>query len=499
MDYTINIDYSSANSRQDFLSIYYLYFYVCQRNRFNFDLGNYIITLLSYIVENGSIDFHAIQSTDIKKFTDSYFKGLNMHNPLSNEDLNSILNRLEGVNPDGTPIVYSFANRDKKLSYISYDIEGNGYKVTDMGLQFLISSNEVPQDTKLTVSLYLFRLQIEKHKYKSALDTIKNINMETKRQIALKDKVLDIAHYDPVLGNSMYHEYWKDFISLRSEEQQHYQQAKDFLKKYQDLTENLTISDKEVLRKIDVELNVSTTLQNRYILEVSSMGKELSKLSLSNISTIFENKFNFKRHFDEAYYTDNPFDTLLKLLTPIMLPKKIHYFDISVPFMKQPVKSKDMEKSNVKIDAVTQYIDYSKLYEDRKINNYYTFFVILIDTLSTHSIDDIREYINIVRDIKGDTAIASIDFLSFLTDLSMFSEVNTSTQSNVQTIRLNVTSNDVYSNTFERTLSDFWCNRLHKEYSAKIYVSTNVKDIVTLDDDGGRSIGNISLTLKGDI
>lgn len=229
------------------------------------------------------------------------------------------------------------------------------------------------------------------------------------------------------------------------------------------------------------------------------MGKELSKLSLSNISTIFENKFNFKRHFDEAYCSDSPFDTLLKLLTPIMLPKKIHYFDISIPFMKQPVKSKDVEKSNVKINAVTQYIDYSKLYEDRKINNYYTFFVILIDTLSTHSIDDIREYINIVRDIKGDTAIASIDFLSFLTDLSMFSEVNTSTQSNVQTIRLNITSNDVYSNTFERTLSDFWCNRLHKEYSAKIYVSTNVKDIVTLDDDGGRSIGNISLTLKGDI
>ena len=39
---------------------------------------------------------------------------------------------------------------------------------------------------------------------------LKNINLETKRQLALKNKVLDIARYDALLGNKMYNEYWKD-------------------------------------------------------------------------------------------------------------------------------------------------------------------------------------------------------------------------------------------------------------------------------------------------
>ena len=162
---SINIDFDSINARQEFLSIYYLYFYICQRNKFNFDLGNFILALLSYIVENGKLDFYAMKPKDIKLFSDKYFFDLKIKNPFSNDDLNTLLNRLEGVNPDGTAIVYSMSKSSEKVAYISFDIENDGYKITDMGLQFLISSKEVPQESKLTVSLYLFRLQIKKHKF----------------------------------------------------------------------------------------------------------------------------------------------------------------------------------------------------------------------------------------------------------------------------------------------------------------------------------------------
>jgi len=503
---TIDIDYASINSRQEFLSIYYLYFYICQRNRFNFDLGNFVIALLTYIVENGKLDFYAMKSKDIKLFADRYFFDLKVKNPLTNDDLNTLLNRLEGVNPDGSAIMYSFTNGSEKVSYIVFDIENDGYKITDMGLQFLISSREVPQESKLTVSLYLFRLQIKKHKYQSALDTIKNINLETKRQLSLKDKVLDVARYDALLGNKMYNEYWKDFVSLRSEENQHYQQAKDFLKEYQDISQNedITPNDRELLRKIEMELNASTTLQNRYILEISSMGKELAEMNLNSISNVFDHHFDFNEHFKTAYTSNDMPSALITLLTPLLLPKKVRYFDVSIPFSQQPIKSKEdvHASTSPSVGKSIDFVDYSKVYENRKVNNYLIFFEILVDMLKESPIYDVRQYIDRVKALKGDTAIQSIDFLGFLTDLSSFSDVNSSTSTNVQTIHLIDSPKKIVCSAFDDTLSEFWFKNLCSSSPVDILISTNVHDVIYLDDAKKRSIGNMGLELKilkGDI
>ncbi len=470
---------------------------MCQRNKFSFDLGNFVISLLSYIVENGRLDFYAMKISDIKLFTDKYFDNQSL---LSNDDINTILNRLEGVNPDGTPILYQYGDTSEKVAYITFDIENNGYRITDMGLQFLISSREVPQDSKVTISLYLFKLQIEKHRYQSALDTIKNINLETKRQLSLKDKVLNIARYDATLGNKMYNEYWKDFVSLRNEEREHYQQAKDFLKQYQDVSQNdnITPNDRKLLNKIDVELNISTTLQNQYILEISSMGKQLAEMSLNSMNNIFENRFNFKEHLENVYHS-NDISVLTSMLTPLLLPKKVKFFDLSVPFAQQVVKS-EIDAIDEPITVTKPFVDYSKMYENRQFNNYCVFFEILIGMLETSPIEDIREYINRVSNAKGIEAINSIDFLSFLTDLSSFSEVNSSTDTNVQTIHLLKPSSNIVCDTFESMLSKCWFDRLSKNYQAEMLISTDVDDIVYLDSFNKRSIGNLKINLvKGEL
>lgn len=492
---TFEIDYNSIKLRQEFLSIYYLYFYIVQYNRYDFDIGHFIIALLSYMVENGRLDFYSMTSNDIKTFTNKYFYDLNIKSSLSTDDLNNILNRLEGVNADGTSIVYKYGNNTEKISYIVFDIEDNGYKITDTGLQFLISSKEIPQESKLTISLYLFRLQIKKHKYQSALDTIININMETKRQLSIKDKILDVAKYDANLGNQMYNEYWKDFALLRKEEQQHYQQAKDFLKEYQHLSkDNITPKDNELLRKIDNELNISTTLQNRYILEISSMGKELADLSLSSINNVFENKFNFNEHIESAYKSSNPLNSLISIVTPLLLPKRIKFFDVSSAFAKQFIKSKKdvLLEDTIKTKKTTPIIDISKLYDERKSKNYKRYFTVMVNMLEVSPINDIREYINQFNDEE----IQSIDFLSYLIDLSSFSELNASIEDNKQTIYLKNKSNNMVCNTFENMLSNFWVEILDKPYEAEIYITTNIKDIIYLDTLKRRSIGNIKVTLN---
>ncbi len=492
---TFEIDYSSIESRQEFLSIYYLYFYMVQYNRYDFDLGHYVIALLNYIVENGRLDFYSMPSSDIRTFTNQYFHELNLKNTLTMDDLNNILNRLEGINGDGTPIVYKHGNTSERVSYVAFDIEEDGYKITDTGLQFLISSKEVPQESKLTISLYLFRLQIDKHKYQSALDTIVNINMETKRQLSIKDKILDVAKYDAQLGNKMYNDYWKDFASLRDEEREHYRQAKEFLKECQSLSnDDVTPKDREILRKIENELNVSTTLQNRYILEISSMGKEMANLSLNSINNVFENHFNFAEHIESAYKSDDPLESLKAIIMPLLQPKRLKYFDVSMAFAPQLVKSKisTHPDDTIKLDKVSPVVDVSKQYQDRKFKNYRKYFAVMVNLLETSPIYDIREYI---AQLTEDD-IQAVDFLSYLIDLSGFSELNTSIEDNRQTIRLTSTYNDITCDTFEGMLSKFWFEFLGKSHGAELYVTTNTKDIVYLDALKRRSIGNLKVSLR---
>ena len=98
----------------------------------------------------------------------------------------------------------------------------------------LNSSKEIPQEAKLTVALYLFKLQLEKKKYKAALNTIKNINLETLRQLDIKIEILSMNRYGREEASKLYKKYWGDFFDLRSEETSHYEDAKERLQLYKE-------------------------------------------------------------------------------------------------------------------------------------------------------------------------------------------------------------------------------------------------------------------------
>jgi hypothetical protein len=116
----------------------------------------------------------------------------------------------------------------------------------------------------------------------------------------------------------------------------------------------------------------------------------------------------------------------------------------------------------------------------------------MVSLLETSPIYDIREYI---AQLTEDD-IQAVDFLSYLIDLSGFSELNTSIEDNRQTIRLTSTYNDITCDTFEGMLSKFWFEFLGKSHGAELYVTTNTKDIVYLDALKRRSIGNLKVSLR---
>src|SRR3989339_2124758 len=222
MDY--KIDYFDASSRQEIVSVYSLYFYIVESCEYNFDVGHLIISLLTYMVEEGRLNFYAMKVFEIKSFVNEYMKGIDFQRDYNlDEIVENFTSKLQGARLNGEPITFKYYDfdllniRSIKIAYIDYSLKDEGFKITDKGLEFLISTKEIPQESKLTVALYMFKLQLEKKKYKAALNTIKNINLETLRQLDIKNEILSMNRYSREEASKLYKKYWGDYFDIRSE------------------------------------------------------------------------------------------------------------------------------------------------------------------------------------------------------------------------------------------------------------------------------------------
>lgn len=516
MDY--KIDYFDASSRQEIVSIYSLYFNIVESSSYRFDVGHLMISLLTYMVEEGRLNSYAMKVFEIKTFINEYLKGVGY---LQEYDLDEItenlVSKLQGAKSNGEAITFKYYDHELlnlksvKIAYIDYSLKDEGFKITDKGLEVLISSKEIPQEAKLTVALYLFKLQLEKKKYKAALNTIKNINLETLRQLDIKNEILSINKYGRDEASKLYRKYWGDFFDLRSEETSHYEDAKERLQLYKEneyLEKNdikLTPEEIDVLKAIEIELSKSSNLQAVYTNEISKMPIEMLEMDKSLMVSIFLSLFNLRDHFAELTKLDTPLDAFIHSIQPLLLPKRNKRFGISVALSGQRVYMQTEEAQTEAINIETQkYEDWEKIYEDRMANNYFKFFEMLIVYLSeVHPIiDDINDFIDYVEQQKGASTLDSIDFLSFLLSLSYLPDTNKESlygAENTQVIQLNekylVLGKPVEIFQVQELLTYFWFEKLKMEYNAEIRITTEPKNKVLIRGKANRSICNIKISI----
>ncbi|MDD4843272.1 MAG: hypothetical protein PHU31_02930 [Anaerotignum sp.] len=513
-----NIDYSDASNRQEIIGLYSLYYYIVSSTAYAFDLGNLIISLLVYMVEEGRLNAYAMKVYEIKTFIHEYFNGIAYTEEYNLDEITeNLTSKLQGAKLNGDPIKFEYydyeirSTKSVKIAYIDFSLKEKGFKITDKGLEFLISSKEIPQEAKLTVALYLFKLQLEKKKYKAALNTIKNINLETLRQLDVKNEILSMNRYGREEASRLYKKYWGDFFDLRSEETSHYEDAKERLQLYKEseyLEKNsiqLTPEDIEVLRAIEIELSKSSNLQAVYTNEISKMPVEMLEIDKSSMINIFLSFFNLQEHFNELTKLDTPIDKFIRSLQPLLLPKGNKRFGLTVALSGQKVlrHMDDMiaEEINVKIQ---KHEDFEKIYDGRMKNNYFKLFEALVEYLTkiNAKIDDISDFISYVEEEKGSTAVASIDFLSFLLSLSYLPDAQRENEygaENLQVIKLNegllIKDKPIEVFQVQELLTYFWFEKLKMPYQGEIHIVTEPNKKIQVGRKGERSIGNLKITL----
>ena len=511
MNYTI--DYADASNRQEIISNYSLYFHIANQYDYDFDIGHLIISLLIYMVEEGRLNAYSLKSSEIREFVCVYLGETEYHKEYNLDDITSkLIDNLQGTKPNGDAIKFKIFNSKSsiKIAYINYDVRNEGFKITDKGLEFLISSKEIPQEAKLSVSLYLFKLQIEKQKYRGALNTIKNINLETLRQLDIKNEILSMNRHNQTQASRLYEKYWGDYFALREEEENHYKDATERFKLYKtpEYIEKISLTPEEIeiLNLIDLELAHSSKLQSIYTKEIATMPEKIHDIDISLMQNMFLNLFNFKEHFDRLEAENSPIEAFMYSLSSLFMPKQNKRFSLATSFARHKIlKPKNViEEENISL-APQLYEDLEQKVSDRMLNNYRKLFSTLMKYLETINaeITDISDFIQYVYAEHGDTANNSIDLLSFLLSLNYLTDrENKPNYGSENTQTINLDANKIIdmkkieiSNT-QDILTYFWFENMKRDKNINILVSTEPNKIVYVDTIGKRSIGNIKIKLE---
>ena len=96
-----NIDYSDASSRQEIIGMYSLYYYIVSGSSYKFDIGNLVISLLIYMVEEGRLNAYAIQVYEIKTFINEYLSGIEYVDEYNLDEIaENLISKLQGAKPN---------------------------------------------------------------------------------------------------------------------------------------------------------------------------------------------------------------------------------------------------------------------------------------------------------------------------------------------------------------------------------------------------------------
>jgi len=493
-----------------------------QNSSFTLDIGHLVIVFLLYIVEEGKLEGVALSVRQIREFIYHYIKNLgeSFDDEISKLDelIEFLITRLQGAKSNGEAILFRFfdgeqkRSKSAKINYIDYDVRMDGYKITEKGLEFLIMSKEIPQDARLTVSLYLFKLQLEKKKYKSALLTIRSINMETMRQLNIKESILTMNRLGHEDAARMYSDYWNSFYDIRKEETDNYNDAKQRLSLYRDnkyIKENeisLTLDEMETLAAIENEMERSARLQSAYTSEIAKMSGEMLDIDKRSLVNEFREAFNLRLFFNEITKIDSPAAALHHSLQPLFLPKRRLFFGLNLAFAQQTViKKRQTALGDVVDEQKREHLNKGKLFNARVKASYCSAFKQLVIFLTEirNPITDINDFIEFVSNgACVDVRVASADFLSFLFRLcSMPDEIHYHDveSENAQLFMLarskKVTESSIDKMYIQELLSHFWFNELDMKNDCRLEIATQPDKVVYLDDKRLRSIGNIIVKL----
>jgi hypothetical protein len=414
-----------------------LYVYSSQGERVSYDAAYLAIDILTLLIEEGKLKGRFVSMEEIETHILKILKEIYPSQEYNSKEITRSIMELLETDRNGNTYLFEHIDpiRKKTTSYyvslIRYDITKRGYEITDDGLDFMISTKELPEEARISVGLILFKKQIEKHSFVTALNTVQELNLNVIRKKESKQELLKKMLYGGTDVIEDFSKYTKDVFNQLKEEEELFEQVRKSLQEIAkdpdgiEIINNpkvkITEEDFVVLSRITSELDRGYELHSSLLKDFTSISGEYDDICSNRLNSLFDMKWRFKEMLESNIKTNCQNDVHVAEMQPLFLPRVPKHFSIFKIFEPQLVT----RKKNV-VDETREKGEWTAIkllddvVEERQLKNFRVYAYYLLDLINYRdgeaSLDDFLKHI---ENKLGSEALYNIDLLPFLLALNI--------------------------------------------------------------------------------
>ncbi|WP_370575878.1 hypothetical protein [Methanomethylovorans sp.] len=413
-----------------------LYVYSSQGERVPYDAAYLAIDILTLLIEEGTLKSRPVPVGDIETHIAKVLKDMYPSQEYNSREVSRAILELMETDRNGSTYLFEHIDpiKNKTASYyvslIRYNITTKGYEITEDGLDFMISTKELPEESRISVGLILFKKQIESHSFMNALSTVQELNLNVIRKKESKQVLLKKMLYGGADVREDFSKYKTDVFSQLKEEEELFEQVR---KSLQEIVKNpdgiaiinksdvkITEQDFVILSKITSELDRGYDLHSSLLNDFTSISKEYDDICSNRLNSLFDMRWRFREILESNIKMNRQNDVHVVEMQPLCMPKVPRHFSILKIFEPQIVSRRKSA-----IDETREQGEWTttKLLDDevkeRQLNNFNIYAHYLLDIITSMDGEAaLEDFLKHIESRLGSESLYNIDLLPFLLALN---------------------------------------------------------------------------------
>lgn len=432
--------FKEINERMDHLKCFYPFFkaYTSRHVRnLDYDAPYLALDVLTLLIEKGRLQGRFLKPDEIRAHIEGTMKELYPDREFDcREVMRTVLNFLEtDTSGERTGERYCFRYQDPVkrqpvdhyVHLIEYDVSEDGYQITDEGLEFMISIKELPEESRITVALILFKKQIESGAFKNALETVRDLNLEVHRKKGKKQVLLDKMRYGDSDVAEDFTTYTQEVVSQLRQEQELFAQVQATLRDLSRDQEKIVhapepLGEEEDFIKIQelaTELEYGYKIHNTLLKDYTDLPSEYDRISQIRMNSLFDRRYQFQEALESHIRMNLPNDVHIVEMQPLLLPRVTRTFSLCSIFEPQRIVGRREEITEMKMsEEWNGRKSIEKIVEERQDKNFRIYAQLLVDALEEREQMDLPAYLDQIQTHLGREGIEHIDLIPFLVELN---------------------------------------------------------------------------------
>ena len=430
MDYQRH--FKDINERMEHLVCFFPFFKAYAQKR-DYDAPYLALGVLTFLIEKGRLQGRTVRLEEIREYIEGMMKEMHPGQTFDYQEVTrTVLGTLETTS-QGELYCFQYLDPlrkqqvDRYVQLVKYDVSEGAYQITKAGLEFMINIKELPEESRVTVALILFKKQIESGSFRNALETVKSLNLEVHLKKGKRQALIDSMIYGDPNVVEKFTTYTQDVISQLEQEEELFHQVQKTLQKISEdkkrITDHsLSLGDEEdfiIIKELANELDYGYRLHNTLLEDYTTIPSEYERISKIRLNSLFDRRYQFQKTLETHIHAHLPNDVNVVEMLPLLLPDPGRAFSFCKLFEPQSIIGKKAEIAETQVkeewgDAKSP----DEIVHEQQMKTFTAYASVLVDALRDGGRLDLPTFLDQIRARYGDEGVAHIDLIPFLIELN---------------------------------------------------------------------------------